>query len=305
MTRPAGATPRWRRWKPFVLLMIQSSVAIARARRSDIEDVLGALSTLAGTPVIEGHGDLHVGQVFHVDGRFVVTDFDGNPGAARPGADAARSRRPSTSRAWRSRWRTPRSSPASMPTLDAAGTRRRRRRGREPPFSAHMPTARRTRPRRPVRSGTVARLPPAAGAPRDRLCGKSSAPVDVCPRRGPARPARREDRVVNPDAFAADLYRKPEVLRRLAATLAAGNPWADSGPAGHRAGRPARHGVLGLCGWRRGRPDAGAGHDRLSELASSHCCPPWGEGTLVVATSATGGSAETLDALDRLPPGQC
>ena len=34
---------------------------------------------LAGTPVIEGHGDLHVGQVLHSAGRFVVTDFDGNP----------------------------------------------------------------------------------------------------------------------------------------------------------------------------------------------------------------------------------
>jgi len=56
-----------------------ASVAIARARRSDIEDVLDTLSTLAGTPVIEGHGDLHVGQVLRVDGRFVVTDFDGNP----------------------------------------------------------------------------------------------------------------------------------------------------------------------------------------------------------------------------------
>jgi hypothetical protein len=28
---------------------------------------------------------------------------------------------------------------------------------------------------------------------------------------------------VKPDGFAADLYRKPEVLRRLAATLEAGN----------------------------------------------------------------------------------
>jgi len=56
-----------------------ASVAIARARRSDIEDVLDTLSTLAGTPIIEGHGDLHVGQVLRVDGRFVVTDFDGNP----------------------------------------------------------------------------------------------------------------------------------------------------------------------------------------------------------------------------------
>ena len=38
-----------------------------------------------------------------------------------------------------------------------------------------------------------------------------------------------------------------------------------------------------------------------SELASSQLLPDWDEGTLVVATSASGGSAETLDALDRLP----
>jgi maltokinase len=41
--------------------------------------ILDRLGTLAGTPVIEGHGDLHVGQVLHSGERFVVTDFDGNP----------------------------------------------------------------------------------------------------------------------------------------------------------------------------------------------------------------------------------
>ena len=48
-------------------------------RRDEIEAILGRLGTLAGTPVIEGHGDLHVGQVLRSEGRFVVTDFDGNP----------------------------------------------------------------------------------------------------------------------------------------------------------------------------------------------------------------------------------
>jgi maltokinase len=55
------------------------AASIARARRRDVEIILGRLGTLAGTPVIEGHGDLHVGQVLLADGRFVVTDFDGNP----------------------------------------------------------------------------------------------------------------------------------------------------------------------------------------------------------------------------------
>ena len=58
---------------------ISASVAVARARRGEVETILGGLETLAGTRVIEGHGDLHVGQVLRSDGRFVVTDFDGNP----------------------------------------------------------------------------------------------------------------------------------------------------------------------------------------------------------------------------------
>jgi glucosamine 6-phosphate synthetase-like amidotransferase/phosphosugar isomerase protein len=40
-----------------------------------------------------------------------------------------------------------------------------------------------------------------------------------------------------------------------------------------------------------------------SELASSQLLPAWGARTLVVATSASGGSVETLDALSRLPAG--
>jgi maltokinase len=55
------------------------SVAVARQRRDEVEAILGRLGTLTGTPVIEGHGDLHVGQVLRSEGRFVVTDFDGNP----------------------------------------------------------------------------------------------------------------------------------------------------------------------------------------------------------------------------------
>ena len=60
-------------------LPVSASVAVARTRRSELETILSGLGTLAGTPVIEGHGDLHVGQVLRSAGRFVVTDFDGNP----------------------------------------------------------------------------------------------------------------------------------------------------------------------------------------------------------------------------------
>ncbi|WP_133693760.1 glucosamine kinase [Mycobacterium sp. BK086] len=53
--------------------------ALLRERREQIEQILGALGGLAGSTVIEGHGDLHVGQVLRHDGGYVVTDFDGNP----------------------------------------------------------------------------------------------------------------------------------------------------------------------------------------------------------------------------------
>jgi maltokinase len=55
------------------------AVTCARARRHEIEGLLDGLGALAGTPIIEGHGDLHVGQILHSGNRFVVTDFDGNP----------------------------------------------------------------------------------------------------------------------------------------------------------------------------------------------------------------------------------
>ncbi|APE17211.1 glucosamine kinase [Mycolicibacterium pallens] len=48
-------------------------------RRTTIEDTLSTLGGLPGTPVIEGHGDLHVGQILQYAGGYRVTDFDGNP----------------------------------------------------------------------------------------------------------------------------------------------------------------------------------------------------------------------------------
>jgi maltokinase len=53
--------------------------ALLVKHRRQIEQILARLAGLAGTPAIEGHGDLHVGQVLRHNGGYVVTDFDGNP----------------------------------------------------------------------------------------------------------------------------------------------------------------------------------------------------------------------------------
>jgi maltokinase len=75
------------RWRDAGLAILENACALgdsaavtcARARRNEIEAVLDSLGALAGTPIIEGHGDLHVGQILRSGDRFVVTDFDGNP----------------------------------------------------------------------------------------------------------------------------------------------------------------------------------------------------------------------------------
>lgn len=71
------------RWRDTACDVLDAACGVhdlARSRRVEIRSVLAELGDLAGTPVLEGHGDLHVGQVLRGgDGRFVVTDFDGNP----------------------------------------------------------------------------------------------------------------------------------------------------------------------------------------------------------------------------------
>jgi maltokinase len=54
-------------------------VELARTSRDDIAAILDGLGRFAGTPLIEGHGDLHVGQILRNADRLLVTDFDGNP----------------------------------------------------------------------------------------------------------------------------------------------------------------------------------------------------------------------------------
>ncbi|KAA1420730.1 SIS domain-containing protein [Mumia zhuanghuii] len=106
---------------------------------------------------------------------------------------------------------------------------------------------------------------------------------------------------MNPDAFAADLAEKPDRLAELAAALEADAPWA---PVGLDAGT-ADLVFLGMGSSHYASSVAAArlrarGIRAVAELASSDLLPRTGPGTTVVAVSASGGSRETLDALDRI-----
>ncbi|WP_263997612.1 glucosamine kinase [Mycobacterium yunnanensis] len=83
LTTTVATTADAQRWHDGALETLDSACRLghpgAVARRHDVEVLLADLDELAGTPVILGHGDLHVGQVLCSRGRFVVTDFDGNP----------------------------------------------------------------------------------------------------------------------------------------------------------------------------------------------------------------------------------
>lgn len=107
---------------------------------------------------------------------------------------------------------------------------------------------------------------------------------------------------MTPDRFLADLHRKPEMLRGLAARLRKGNPWELLAE---------RHQRVLLLGMGSSAYAGGVAAARMrarglvavSELASTDLLPAWGSGMLVVAISASGNSRETLAALDRVDPG--
>lgn len=75
------------RWHADALELLETACAVGdsvssvilRDHRDHLSCQLEVLGCLAGTAMIDGHGDLHVGQVLRYGGRFVVTDFDGNP----------------------------------------------------------------------------------------------------------------------------------------------------------------------------------------------------------------------------------
>lgn len=102
---------------------------------------------------------------------------------------------------------------------------------------------------------------------------------------------------MDPALFLADLHRKPAALRDLAARLRNEDPWAFLSP---------DIDSVVLLGMGSSTYAGGVAAARLrargvravSELASSDLQPRWGSDTVVLAISASGGSRETLAALD-------
>lgn len=99
---------------------------------------------------------------------------------------------------------------------------------------------------------------------------------------------------MKPDLFLADLHEKPARLRELSVTDA----WGF-------VARPAQLLLLGMGSSHYANLVAAArlrarGVAAVAELASSDLLPAVGPDALVVAVSASAGSAETLDAVDRI-----
>ena len=105
------------------------------------------------------------------------------------------------------------------------------------------------------------------------------------------------------DLFHQDLARKPATLRLLADRLGEEDPWAAT-----PIRRDSRIVLLGMGSSHYANAVLAArlqavGVAATAALASTDLLPAADEDTVVVAVSAGGGSAETLDALDRYGPG--
>ncbi len=86
-TRSTSSTDDACRWHRSAVHILEKACAltdslsgqILRSHRDEVSAELECLKDMSAVSVIDGHGDLHVGQVLRGGGRFVVTDFDGNP----------------------------------------------------------------------------------------------------------------------------------------------------------------------------------------------------------------------------------
>ena len=103
---------------------------------------------------------------------------------------------------------------------------------------------------------------------------------------------------MDPALFLADLEAKPEALARLAGKLRAVDPFQPSTGTDRvlLLGMGSSRYAAGMAAARLRR----AGIDATADYASAPTYPP-GDGLLVVAVSATGGSREVLDALSAYP----
>ncbi len=102
---------------------------------------------------------------------------------------------------------------------------------------------------------------------------------------------------MDPAAFLEDLEAKPAALRSLADRLEEADPWASFEV-------PRRIVLIGMGSSRYAARVAAtrlrtAGIDAVAEYASLEAGSPGGPGTLAVGISASGGTAETLEALAR------
>ncbi len=76
-----------RRWRDNAFATLSEARALAGPANAAlltehadaVAEALESLADLVDVPILDAHGDLHVGQVLRTDDRLVITDFDGNP----------------------------------------------------------------------------------------------------------------------------------------------------------------------------------------------------------------------------------
>ncbi len=243
---------------------------------------------LADTPTgpVADHGDYHVGQVLRTpDGELFVIDFDGNP--TLPPEERVRHRPAAYDVAGmlvalENVGHVVQHYAPDLPDDDVVAWTEQVQgeflaayRSSADAF-ARPRAAGRVRARPDPPGARVRRLPPAAVALRAR---------------GGAAP---EGAVVRPDLFLADLLEKPARLRELDLHDA----WSFVAPPARvlLVGMGSSHYANLVCAARL----RAAGVHAVAELASSDLLPVVTPDTLVIAVSASAGSVETLDAVDRL-----